>query len=115
MDFWDYLFDNEYRQRADIQSLKEHSHARKLAELRGQRQIEDQQQRIETLENQVGELALLCRSLMTLLRENGTVQPERLQEVMIRIDAEDGLIDGKITPQDPAADQSSAPPQIRTW
>lgn len=115
MDFWDHLFDNEYKQRADIESLKRSSLARKRARMRDRQQAQDQQKRIEELEDQVGELALLCRSLLTVLREDGTVQPERFQEVVKRIDAEDGVIDGKITPEKLDSDEPQVAPQIQTW
>jgi hypothetical protein len=115
MDFWDHLFDNEYKQRADIESLKRSSLARKRGRMRDRQQVQDLQQRIEELEDQVGELALLCRSLLTVLREDGTVQPERFQEVMHRMDAEDGVVDGKITPEKPASDEPQVAPKIQTW
>jgi hypothetical protein len=115
MDFWDHLFDNEYKQRADIESLKRSSLARKRARMRDRQQAQDQQKRIEELEDQVGELALLCRSLLTVLREDGTVQPERFQEIMKQIDAEDGVVDGKITPERPQPDEPQVAPEIRTW
>ena len=115
MDFWDHLFDNEYKQRADIESLKRSSLARKQGRMRDRQQVQDLQKRIEDLEDQVGELALLCRSLLTVLREDGTVPPERFQEVLQRIDAEDGVVDGKITPEQPDPDEPQVAPQIQTW
>ena len=114
MDFWDHLFDSEYKQRADIESLKRMSRLRRSARKRDLQNVKDQQKRIEQLEDQVGELALLCRSLLTILREDGTVEPKRFQEVMKQIDAEDGVVDGKITPQDPPDDPPAAP-EIRAW
>ena len=115
MEFWDYLFDNEYRQRTDIQSLKKRTLSWKNAQQRVRNEVDDQQRRIEELENQVGELALLCRSLLTVLREDGTVKPEHLREVMNRIDAADGTIDGKITPPKPPSDDQPTAPKIQTW
>ena len=64
---------------------------------------------------QVGDFALLCRSLLTVLREDGTVQPERFQEVMKQIDAEDGVLDGKINPESPPPDEPQIAPKIQTW
>ena len=115
MDFWDYLFDNEYYQRADIQSLKKQSLIWKQTQKRDRQQVNDQQKRIEELEDQVGQLALLCRSLLTVLREDGTVKPERLREVMDQIDAADGTVDGKITRPGPPPNDSKVAPKIQTW
>jgi hypothetical protein len=43
------------------------------------------------------------------------VKPERLEEVITRMDAADGVIDGKITPQSEPDEDPKTPPKIRTW
>ena len=53
--------------------------------------------RVDELERHVGELALLCRALMVALEEKGTVSHARLREIMDKIDAEDGVVDGQVT------------------
>lgn len=116
MGFWDNLFDNDYKQRADINHLKQIASARRLSQIEATRNAREQEERIEELENQVGELALLCRSLLTLLRENGTVNPEQFQEVFNRLDAEDGTVDGKISKPNtppPPEDPPEPPPKPR--
>ena len=90
------------------------SRLRQSAAARQRQLATDLAKRIEVLEDQVGELALLCRSLLTVLREDGTVLPERLQAVMRQIDAEDGLVDGKVTPAGPPPDDPTTAPNIRT-
>jgi hypothetical protein len=115
MNFWDILFDSDYKQRADIEALKDSSARRKRAWHQDRQRGEDQQQRIVALEEQVGELTLLCRSLLTCLREAGIVQPEKFQEVMQRIDVEDGVADGKVTIKDKSESNSNAYPKIDTW
>ena len=114
MDFWDHLFDSEYKRRADIESLKRSALRRSAARTHDVQRLDQQINRIDQLEQHVGELALLCRSLLTLLRENGIVEPEQFERVMNRIDAEDGVIDGKITPESPPNDPPE-PPEIRAW
>ena len=57
----------------------------------------DTRERIEVLEKQVGELALLTRALMVALEEKGCVSHARLREIMDKIDAEDGVVDGQVT------------------
>lgn len=116
MSLWDHLFDSEYKQRADIESLKQMSRKRMLAQSRGDRMLNDQQGRIERLEEQVGELALLCRTLLTILREQDAVDPERFEQVMQQIDAEDGLVDGQFTPrQDQDEPDDPETPEIHAW
>ncbi len=96
MSLWNFFFDSEWQQRADIDGLKSSSDFT-LKRLTVQRR--ETKARIAALEQQVGELALVCRSLLTLLRESGAIDPSRLEEVMRRIDAEDGVIDGRVTPE----------------
>ncbi len=115
MDLWNLLFDSEYKQRSDIESLKRMARQRQAMQQRDIQSAVDQQQRIAELENHVGELALLCRALLTILREDGTIQPERFQEVMQKIDAEDGHSDGMITPQGPPPDDPTTAPKINPW
>ncbi|QDV42408.1 hypothetical protein Enr13x_22530 [Stieleria neptunia] len=114
MDFWDHLFDSDYKRRADIEKLKRAARRRVAARSHEIQQVDQQAKRIDQLEQNVGELALLCRSLLTVLRENRLVEPEQFQEVMDRIDAEDGVVDGMVTPQEPP-DDPSQPPEIRAW
>ncbi|RMG17416.1 MAG: hypothetical protein D6731_04210 [Planctomycetota bacterium] len=95
-DFWSYVFDSEYRQRADIEDLKRRGQAVQRRVRRGLRDLEE---RVEELELQVGSLALLCRALLSLLREQGTVDPEALAAAVDAIDLEDGVRDGLVTPE----------------
>ena len=101
MSFFTYRFDNGCRQRADIEQLREQARAKARGSRRRARKLEDQGERIEALEDQVGELALICRALLSTLRESGAIDPAQYAEVLARIDAEDGVVDGKVTP--PAA------------
>lgn len=114
MDFWDTFFDSDHRQRRDIESLRKSEAARKRAENRNLRSLDDQQARIEALEQQFGELRLVCQTLLTTLKESGTVKPEQISEVMHRIDAADGVVDGQSTPRGPDEPPSNGP-QIRAW
>ncbi len=98
MSIWSHVFDSEWSQRRDINSLKETNS--KVA--RHQRkQNQKIASRIEELEQDVSELTLLCRSLLTALRENGTLEPVAFEDVMRRIDLEDGVLDGKVAPKRP--------------
>jgi hypothetical protein len=97
MSMWNYVFDNDYLQRADIEALKRSANHTSL-KLHSATLKEDK--RIEQLEQRVGELALLCRGLLTVLNESGAVKPEALHAAMAKIDAEDGVIDGQVTPEE---------------
>jgi hypothetical protein len=85
-----------WQQTREIASLKEHAQA---ARLRLDLDARDSRDRLEALEREVGELALLTRALLEVLHENGGVGKEEILAAMARIDAQDGVIDGRVTPQ----------------
>jgi hypothetical protein len=90
---WRYVFDNEFMQRADIERLR----ARERSLSRSQRRRSSAtNKRIEALEDEVGELTLLCRTLLTTLRESGHIDPAAFEAVMERIDLADGVADGQL-------------------
>ncbi len=97
MSLMKYLFDHDLLQRGDIEDLRRRSSA---AERRSRRQSRNTAKRIDDLEGEVAELALLCRALLTVLHESDVIDAQQFSDVMRRIDAEDGVIDGKITPDD---------------
>ena len=111
MSILSYVFDSEWSQRSDINSLKEQN-SNVARHQRGQnRKLAS---RIDELEENVGELTLLCRSLLTALRENGTLVPAAFEDVMRRIDLEDGVLDGKVAePKPPAPPRPSRPSRGR--
>lgn len=96
MSIWNYVFDSEWSQRSDIESLKEQAQA---ARARMDHERRDTRDRVAKLEQEVGELALLCRAMLQVLSENGGIKPEQLHAAMEKIDAEDGVIDGRVKPE----------------
>lgn len=86
MSVWNYVFDNDFNQRFDIDHLKEgikeltsglgsmHSQAKSLAD------------RVHALEQEMEETTLLLRALLSALRESGTVDPKLLGAVLQRVD-----------------------------
>ena len=105
MSVWKYLFDNEYLQRADIESLRSAQQSRRRTHIRRSARAE---KRLDVLEEEVEELTLLCRTLLTVLRESGTVDPAAIAETMRRIDLEDGVADGKVS------DRPEPTPNVKT-
>ncbi len=94
MSIFDYLFDNEWSQRSDIEELKSQT-----ADLAGARGVADatQKARIKQLEEGVGELALLCKTLMRMLLEKGVCTGQEINALMKQLDLEDGVEDGRVT------------------
>jgi hypothetical protein len=58
----------------------------------------DATKRIAQLERELGELALVCRALVVMLEQGGTIDRAKLLESMKRIDAFDGSADGRLDP-----------------
>ena len=56
-----------------------------------------QKARITELEEGVGELALLCKTLMRMLLEKGVCTGQEINALMKQLDLEDGVEDGRVT------------------
>ncbi len=93
MSIFNYLFDNEWSQRADIEDLK--AQAARLSD-RSTRNLR-YENRIKELETDIGELALLSKALMRILLEKGICTGRELEDLIKTIDMEDGVEDGKVT------------------
>ena len=91
-----YLFDNEWAQRADIEDTKRRLDAQSRIdrEARG-RLREGLEGRIQALEDEGGQVALFVRTLFRLLVEKGTLSKPEFLEAARAIDAQDGTVDGK--------------------
>ncbi len=87
---WDFVFDSEWRQRADIENLKQQAGA---VRMRLARTAAHTEERVERLEQEVSELTLLSRALIAVLQKQGGVKPEALQEAMRSIAGQDVLDD----------------------
>ena len=108
MSFFNYMFDSEWSQRADIERLKrrDESRSRQTARknIRAQQKVRESEARIEELETQVaeledqrGEMALYLKALLAVLLDKKSVSPEEIHAMMLKIDRADGVEDGKTT------------------
>lgn len=91
MSLWDYLFDSEYSQRDDINSLQGQlkSSDEWIAALK--RQLQAAQERADRLE-------LVLEALVQLLETKGSLGREELEIMVQRVDLADGVEDGRIGP-----------------
>ena len=97
MSIFNFIFDSEWSQRSDIEDLKQKNIelASKLYQKRpGEATLE---KKIHTLEQEVGELALLSKTLMRILMEKGVCTGQEFEALMHQFDLEDGVADGKVT------------------
>ena len=92
MGLLDHMFDNDWRQRQDIEALKAQS--RRLG--RSRRKVTaNLRARVEELEDTVGGLTLLCRGLLEMMEKKGVWNEEEFRAICREIDAADGTLDGK--------------------
>jgi len=82
----DFLFDNEYKQRKDIERIKAQVDA-----------APDPMRIVEPLAQRVDRLELLCKSLTELIVTKGLATREELSVVTQQLDLADGVEDGKIS------------------
>jgi len=99
MSLFKYLFDNEWSQRADIEELKMQARRQKWASINSDRrkaeEVDDLSFQVRDLQDQVGSLRLIVRGLVTLLKEQKTLDYPKFREILLKIDMEDGVQDGK--------------------
>lgn len=91
--FWDQVFSADtYVRESDVDALREQhiKTIRRQGELR-----KSSNQRIESLENDVAEAALLMRAMYVYLKNSPGFDAKRFQEALTRIDLIDGVADGK--------------------
>jgi hypothetical protein len=96
MGAWNYLFDNDLLQRLDLERLDERA---RHAERAMRRAHGAQRDRIAELEQEVGQLALACRALIGMLKEQGQFDAAIFNAALDKLDADDGVIDGRVTPE----------------
>jgi hypothetical protein len=94
MSILSYIFDNEWLQRNDINSLRDRlqTNVRYIAAKNAGDSI-----RIKELENDVGELALLARTLFVYIKSQPGFNKEEFYKIFNDIDLMDGVKDGKVT------------------
>jgi hypothetical protein len=101
MSFWDYLFDNEYRQRDDINALK--------ASIAADAGMSDHTRRsVGHLASMLKRQELLLEALVKYLTEKELIDPDGLSKAVTQLDLADGVEDGQIGP-DRIADAPKCP------
>ena len=60
------------------------------------RKLDAKNRQIEVLRNEIAELKLATHALTRFLIERGTIDEQELEQFISDVDAEDGIIDGKI-------------------
>jgi hypothetical protein len=94
----DYMFDNHWIQRADIENLKSSSARMQETASQMRRRVLNDGERIQELEGQVAHLTLINEALLRLLEKKGVVARDEFRALLVDVDLEDGVHDGKLAP-----------------
>lgn len=97
MSFFRYLFDNDWIQRADIDHLEERASELEYHVLRSGNSSKNLESDVAHLRRDVSRMMLMLEAVLRTLADKGLCSREDLVRRMQAIDAEDGLIDGKMT------------------
>ena len=88
MSFWDLY------QQMQISSMESNAKSERRRQRRKGLKTE---RRLEDLETEIEQLKLLCTALVRVATDAGQLDSDRLQKLLYQIDAEDGVVDGRIT------------------
>ncbi len=78
----------------------------------GAKSLDEKTREIDRLKNELGRQALAIQSLTRFLISKGVVKEEELARFITEIDAEDGIVDGKIAAGPARANQIPHPPLV---
>lgn len=96
MSIFDYVFDNDWFQRADINRLDEKAEAIEARIGQSSAQTQDLGQQIRELRKDVSRMLLLVETTHRILLDKRVCTPEEFTRMMKSVDAEDGLEDGQL-------------------
>ncbi|MCB9749433.1 MAG: hypothetical protein H6713_05410 [Myxococcales bacterium] len=90
MALWDYILDDDWKQRRDIRTLQLNT------ELDGET-LQRVAQALEAANRRVDRLELLLEGLLMYMENQGAIDRQTLTVIMRELDRADGREDGKIT------------------
>ncbi|MEM7232376.1 MAG: hypothetical protein AAF517_09390 [Planctomycetota bacterium] len=99
MSLLNYLFDNDWFQRSDIEKLKNRNRGLESSVSRSRSRSKRTEDRVQELESQIGELALFNQTLLRMLIEKDVCTPSEFTNLFQMVDLEDGVADGRVTPE----------------
>ena len=114
MSFFDLLFP-EWAQATHLRTLTEQNRnnqtQQRISQVRAERiataSRNKLERRVENLEQELGQAALVIEALMEKLEEKELATREDMLTLIQEIDARDGVVDGRMTPQKPESFESN--------
>ena len=98
MSFFRYLFDSHWMQRSDIDNLEERAGELEYRVLKGGQASKNLETDMAHLRRDVSRMMLMLEAIQRTLADKGLCSREDLVRRMQAIDAEDGVVDGRMTP-----------------
>lgn len=95
MSIFKYLFGSNWMLEGDIESLKEQSVAQYRDAANTNHKVDSAEARIQDLEEQVGALTLLVRTMHEMMRQSDQWSETTFRKLLLEIDMTDGKKDGK--------------------
>lgn len=92
----EYLFDSEWRQRTDIESLKK---AATYQQQKLKRDKEKSSEVVHKLREKVLRMELVQAAMLRMLQQSKLWNEEEFRNIMTELDLKDGKLDGKMTPK----------------
>lgn len=89
MSLWKYLWDDDYKQRDDINALQGAQAASDTMTSRANRKLDRLEQRLNQLE-------LTVHGIYRVLEKEGSINTAQFRELLVQVDLEDGREDGRI-------------------
>ena len=93
------MFDNDFFRRDDIEELKKHNKSLSSRVIDSNILSKELQTRVRQLEEDLASLALFNQTLLRMVIEKEVCEAQEFINLLKMIDLEDGVADGKITPQ----------------
>ncbi len=81
----------------------------RISQSRSQQQRSSSEKRIQELEAEVAQLTIVMEALIEKLSDNSGVTREQLAAKIFEIDRRDGVVDGRVTPQQPVEEPKKGP------
>ena len=96
MSVFDYLFDNEWFQRSDINRLDRKAEAIEKRLWKSKDQARDAMREVQELRQDVSRLLLLLETTQRVLLDKGICTRDEFSRMLRAVDAEDGVVDGQM-------------------
>jgi hypothetical protein len=107
MSVWDYMYDSYWIQRNDISNLQRSNQVMRSKSIRDGA-------RIRNLEDEIDHLTLINEALLRMLEKKGVFTRDEYRSLLVEVDLEDGVHDGKLAHPAPSGDTPAPLPANQT-